>query len=137
MPPPRVANKQRFIFTTTAAGGFSRAKIILDKAMLEVARNEAMERGEDADEVAIPHWTFHDLRRTAASGMARLGIHLPVVEKALNHTSGNFRGIVGVYQRHSFTDEKRTALEAWGRFISDIINAQAGSSVVRFVSRAS
>ena len=34
------------------------------------------------------------------SGMARLGINLPVIEKVLNHTSGSFAGIVGVYQKH-------------------------------------
>ena len=60
----------------------------------------------------MDHWTFHDLRRTLASGMARLGIQLPVIEKVLNHSSGTFRGVVGVYQRHSFSDEKRKALDA-------------------------
>jgi integrase len=49
----------------------------------------------------LPRWTFYDLRRTAASGMARLGINLPVIEKVLNHSSGSFAGIVGVYQRHN------------------------------------
>ena len=45
----------------------------------------------------LPRWTFHDLRRTAVSGMARLGIPLAVIEKVVNHTSGSFAGIVGVY----------------------------------------
>ena len=45
--------------------------------------------------------------------MARLGIALPVIEKVLNHRPGSFAGIVGVYQRHTFSDEKRNALEAW------------------------
>ena len=63
----------------------------------------------------MPAWRLHDLRRTAASGMARLGINLPVIEKVLNHASGSFAGIVGVYQRHSFADEKRAALESVGR----------------------
>ena len=69
-------------------------------------------------------WRLHDLRRTAASGMARLGINLPVIEKVLNHASGSFAGIVGVYQRHTFADEKRAALEAWGHFLSNLINAK-------------
>jgi hypothetical protein len=42
--------------------------------------------------------------------MARLGINLPVIEKVLNLQSGSFAGIVGVYQRHDFADEKREAL---------------------------
>jgi hypothetical protein len=41
--------------------------------------------------------------------MARLGINLPVIEKMLNHTSGSFGGVVGVYLRYTFADEKRTA----------------------------
>jgi integrase len=49
---------------------------------------------------------IHDIRRTVASGLARLGVNLPVVEKLLNHVSGSFAGIVSVYQRHSFSAEK-------------------------------
>ena len=69
----------------------------------------------------MPPWRLHDLRRTVASGMARLGINLPVIEKVLNHASGSFAGIVGVYQRHSFADEKRRALEAWGSFVDGVL----------------
>jgi integrase len=69
----------------------------------------------------MPPWRLHDLRRTCASGMARLGINLPVIEKCLNHTSGSFAGIVGVYQRHSFADEKRAAFEAWGRHVAQLV----------------
>jgi integrase len=65
----------------------------------------------------IPHWTLHDLRRTAASGMARLGVALPVIEKVLNHTSGTFRGVVQVYQRHDFAAEKREAVQIWARHV--------------------
>ena len=49
--------------------------------------------------------------------MARLGIQLPVIEKVLNQLQGSFRGIVRVYQRHSFADEKRQALDAWASFV--------------------
>ena len=52
--------------------------------------------------------------------MARIGINLPVIEKVLNHVSGSFAGIVGVYQKYSFSDEKRTALETWARFVESI-----------------
>ena len=73
----------------------------------------------------IPHWTLHDLRRTCASGMARLDINLPVIEKVLNHAGGSFAGIVGVYQRHSFSDEKRAALDAWGNFVEGLVGKPA------------
>ena len=108
---PYIQSNQGFLFTTTGethVTGYSRAKADLDKLMAD--------EGDD-----LPHWTFHDLRRTTASGMARLGINLPVIEKVLNHTSGSFAGIVGVYQRHHFSDEKRNALEAWARFVQSLL----------------
>jgi integrase len=95
---PKISGRARYVFTTTGTtpvGGFSRAKDRLDTAVSAMT-----DRAE-----SLARWTFHDLRRTAASGMARLGINLPVIEKVLNHTSGSFAGIVGVYQRHSFADE--------------------------------
>jgi integrase len=77
----------------------------------------------------VPDWTLHDLRRTAASGMARLGVSLPVVEKVLNHTSGSFAGIVGVYQRHDFAAEKRAALDAWSNHVAAIVAGMAAKVV--------
>ena len=78
----------------------------------------------------IPHWVLHDVRRTVASGMARLGIALPVIEKALNHTSGTFRGVLRTYQRHDFADEKRKALETWGRFVLSLLDDKPVANVV-------
>ena len=79
----------------------------------------------------MPPWRLHDLRRTCASGLARLGINLPVIEKVLNHSSGSFAGIVGVYQKHSFADEKRQALEAWGSFVTALVEGKPANKVVR------
>jgi integrase len=78
----------------------------------------------------MPHWQLHDIRRTVSSGMARLGIALPVIEKALNHASGSFAGIVGVYQRHSFAEEKRRALEAWGNYVTALVSDRPRKNVV-------
>jgi integrase len=78
----------------------------------------------------MPAWVFHDLRRTAASGMARLGINLPVIEKLLNHVSGSFAGIVGVYQRHSYDAEKRAAMQTWSRHVEAIVTGEAAANVV-------
>ena len=63
----------------------------------------------------VPHWTLHDLRRTMATGLQRLGVRLEVTEAVLNHLSGARSGIVGVYQRHHYFDEKRKALAAWAK----------------------
>jgi integrase len=73
----------------------------------------------------LSDWTLHDIRRSVASGMARLGVSLPVIEKVLNHTSGSFAGIVGVYQRHDFAAEKRAALDAWSNHIAAIAAGKA------------
>ena len=63
----------------------------------------------------VPHWTLHDLRRTLATGMQRLGVRLEVTEAVLNHLSGSRAGIVGVYQRHNYFDEKGIALKRWAK----------------------
>ena len=68
--------------------------------------------------IEIPHWTFHDLRRTAATGMARLNFPPHVVDKILNHASGTIRGVAAIYNRFEYRDERRAALEAWGRFVA-------------------
>jgi integrase len=82
-------------------------------------RADAERNGVDPESVPpLPHWTFHDLRRTSATHMAGLGIALPVIEKILAHTSGSFGGIVGVYQRYEFVAEKRAALEAWAKWLT-------------------
>ena len=98
-----------YVFTTngsTPVSGWSKTKKRLDAKMLEAAR------AEDAKAV-IPPFTIHDLRRTAAAGLQRLGVPLPVTERVLNHVSGSFGGIVGVYQRHEYAEERRDALERW------------------------
>lgn len=102
---PRLAGRQ-LVFTTTGdtpVSGFSKVKAEIDELS------------------GVEDWTLHDLRRTAASGMARLGVSLPVIEKILNHSSGSFRGVVGVYQRHSFADEKRAALDLWGAHVARLV----------------
>jgi integrase len=82
----------------------------------------------------IAPWVLHDIRRTVASGMARLGINLPVIEKLLNHVSGSFAGIVGVYQRHSFADEKRAALQTWARHVEAIVSGETAANVVELAT---
>lgn len=71
----------------------------------------------------VTDWTLHDLRRTFASGLASLGVSLPVIERLLNHVSGSFGGIVGVYQRYDFFPEMREAITKWENHILRIVNA--------------
>lgn len=118
-------NGDLFVLTTTGdaqVSGFSRAKARLDEAMLTLAREAAAGRREQTY-VEPPDWRIHDLRRTAASGMARARVPLPVIEKTLNHVSGSFAGIVSVYQRHSYLPEKREALETWAHAVTEVVSA--------------
>jgi integrase len=77
-------------------------------------------------------WTLHDLRRTTATGLQKLGVRLEVTESVLNHVSGSRAGIVGVYQRHEWAEEKRAALNAWGEHVAAIVE---GRGVAGNVSR--
>jgi len=69
----------------------------------------------------VSGWTFHDLRRTAASNMARLKIQPHIIEAVLNHKSGTVSGVAAVYNRYSYLDEKREALERWGAEVARIV----------------
>jgi integrase len=109
--------------TVRPVAGFSAAKRILDgdvtrktKAMLPTAK--------------LAHWRFHDLRRTAATGMAGMGFTPHVVERVLNHASGVTGGLVGVYQRHEYRPERRAALEAWGEHVAAVVEGRKPTSNV-------
>jgi integrase len=104
-----------FVFTTNGSrpvSGFSKARDRLDRLMPDVAP-----------------WRTHDLRRTAASGLQRLGVPLPVTERVLGHVGGSFAGIVGVYQRHEYGAERREALERWARHVQGIVSGESGKVV--------
>jgi integrase len=73
----------------------------------------------------VERFTMHDLRRTGATGLQRLGVRLEVTEAVLNHVSGSRGGIIGVYQRHHFTEEKREALTRWANDLARIIAFQS------------
>jgi integrase len=77
----------------------------------------------------VGDWRLHDLRRTAASGMARLGHPPHVVAAVLNHAPGATMGITAVYNRHRYGDEKRAAFEAWSREVERIVG-RGGAQVV-------
>ena len=62
--------------------------------------------------------------------MAKLGVALPTVEKLLNHISGTFGGVQGIYQRHDFADEKRRALDTWAAFVADLVSDNPKQNVV-------
>jgi hypothetical protein len=61
--------------------------------------------------------------------MQRLGVSVPVIEKALNHISGTFRGIVGVYQQHDYADEIRIALQKWSDHVERMVGGRPAEVV--------
>jgi integrase len=77
-------------------------------------------------------WRIHDLRRTAASGMAGLGFPPHVVERVLNHVSGAQSGLVSVYQRHEYRAERKAAMLAWARHVEALLASDAPGNVVEF-----
>src|SRR5215217_3088313 len=70
-------------------------------------------------QAGVSGWRLHDLRRTAISGMARLGVAPHVADKILNHTAGTISGVAAVYQRHEFMAERKEALDAWARHVEE------------------
>ena len=81
--------------------------------------NKAKKRLDERQD--FPAWTLHDLRRTAATGMAGLGVAPHIVERLLNHVSGTFAGVAGVYNRFQYADEVRAALEAWEQRLKALV----------------
>jgi integrase len=105
---PRVAGSD-YVFSTngrTPVSGWSRIKSRIDQ------------------DAGLKDWRIHDLRRTVATGLQKLGVNLQTIEAVLGHVSGSRSGVVGVYQRHSFDAEKRAALEAWGAHVMALVDGK-------------
>jgi integrase len=103
-----------FTFSTTGrspVSGWARVKARLDA------------------EMQIPRWRLHDLRRTAATGMAEIGIPPHIVEAALNHISGAKAGVAGTYNRAAYTQEKRMALERWAQHLGTLVEGHFSNVV--------
>jgi integrase len=103
---PRYANKLVFPGDGGVFQGWGRAKERLDEAS------------------GVSGWVLHDLRRTVATNLQRLGTRLEVTEAVLNHIGGSRAGVVGIYQRHDWADEKRAALTAWGARLQAIVEGR-------------
>jgi integrase len=126
---PRIASKKGWVFTTGLGGGdmpvsgFGRGRQRIAAAMAAAS----------AEEVAP--FTLHDLRRSAATGMAALGIAPHVVDKILNHSSGKIAGVAKIYNRFEYLPERKAALEAWARHVESLIRPTP-SNIVELPWRA-
>jgi integrase len=110
----------------TAIKSYSKAKAELDDAITKGC--------PEAD--PLPAWRVHDLRRTLATGLQRLGVRFEVTEAVLNHVSGARSGVAGIYQRHDWKDEKRAALAAWAAHVQRLISGATSNNVIELGARA-
>ncbi|KAB7645554.1 tyrosine-type recombinase/integrase [Polymorphobacter fuscus] len=118
---PELARRQGFVFTSNgkkAVASFSECKRNLDKLIADRLKRDADEAG--VDYVPMPSWVLHDLRRTVATGLQRMGTRIEYTEALLNHVSGSTGGLVGIYQRYKYWPEKVDAMAAWDRQIDEI-----------------
>ena len=77
----------------------------------------------------VQGWIVHDLRRTVATRMADLGVQPHIIEAVLNHVSGHKAGVAGIYNRSSYSAEKRAALDLWGTHIQTLLAQADGANV--------
>ncbi len=101
----------QFVFTTTGdkpIAGFSKLKDRIDSV------------------AGFADWRIHDLRRTAATGMAKLDTIVSVIAKVLNHSE---RGVTAIYDRHTYDREKREALERWARHVQALVQPSPSNVV--------
>jgi integrase len=114
--------KTGYMFSSTGGkkpfNGYSKAKAQLD-AVIAKQRKAAKLK-------PMPEWRLHDLRRTARSLMSRAGVSSDVAEMALGH---KLSGVRGVYDRHSYADEKRDAMERLATLIGRIIDPPKGNVI--------
>ena len=128
--------RKGLVFSTTgktAVSGFSKAKARLDRTITEAEQKRAKDAGEEPE--LVEAWRLHDLRRTLATGLQRLGVRFEVTEAVLNHVSGAKGGVAGVYQRHDWKDEKRVALMAWSDHLARIVAGIEENNVIPLAAR--
>jgi integrase len=104
------SNKRVHVFGRDDSGfhGWSKCRYRLD--------------GKLGDSVA--DWVLHDLRRTAATRMAELGIQPHIVEAVINHVSGHKSGVAGIYNRAVYDKEKREALNLWAEHVMTLVEGR-------------
>ena len=81
-----------------------------------------MAAGRNADDVDLAPWVLHDIRRSAATGMAGIGVAPHIIDAILNHISGAKAGVAGIYNLAQYTIEKREALEKWAAHSTGLVS---------------
>jgi integrase len=79
---------------------------------------------------SVKPWRLHDLRRSAATGMAEIDIEPHIIEAVLNHVSGHKSGVAGIYNRARYAEQMRNALQRWAAHVEAITQGRDGSNVL-------
>jgi integrase len=111
---PKIAGRD-LVFGKPGGGpfsGLSRCKERLDARIAELNKGQP-----------LAPWVHHDLRRSAATGMADIGIQPHIIEAVLNHISGHKGGIAGIYNRATYSVEKAQALARWDEHLRAVVGA--------------
>lgn len=131
-----VFKKGQQVFSTTNGerpiGGYSKFKARLDRRIAKtIARLNARRAAAGAEPLKMDEWRLHDLRRTASTGMERLGISDTVRKLVLNHSRKAELGVTAIYSHHDYADEKRQALDRWAAHLIGIVEPPKKTNVVR------
>jgi integrase len=116
---PRFVGDDRVFPATHGSGPFS---------------NLSREKATFDQRCGVTGWVLHDLRAAARSLMSRAGVRPDIAERVLGHAVA---GVVGVYDRHAYLDEKADALQRLAKLIEHIVNGGDGANVVAFPGAAS
>ena len=103
-------------------GGWSKYKNRLDRLMEVELKRQACERGDDPDQVELKPWQHRDLRRTARTLMAEVGVDEFIAERCLARKIG---GVHGTYNRYDYLPKKREAFDELAARIEQIVNPPA------------
>jgi integrase len=84
----------------------------------------------------VPHWTFHDVRRTVSTSIQKLGYNKAVAHLVIGHISSGKDPLDDVYMQHEYLDERREALMKWSRHVIEVVGApDTPSNVIPLASR--
>ncbi|TVQ29410.1 MAG: site-specific integrase [Geminicoccaceae bacterium] len=97
--------------------GWSKCKARLDAAVAAAG-------------VRVRPWVVHDLRRSAVTHMAEIGIAPHVIEAVVNHVSGHRAGVAGIYNRATYAAEKRDALQRWADHLQNLVDPRSACGTV-------
>jgi integrase len=118
-------NAGPFVFPAEDGNGFSPSAV-----SRTIGRANVTTEKKPVSRFGIAQWTAHDLRRTAITGMARLGISPIVLAHVANHVSVTKGDItMAAYNKHEYSEEKRRALDAWAAYLETLLDTD-GSNVV-------